>query len=120
MDFDSLELLLNRASWGNSKYYKGVFQTFLYSWLYFNKYPATRILRPGIYLTSNLFGNDFSFSLKDKSKKTSVDNYIEYHAEFDKYLVKLVSDIFNPEINFEQTSDEKRCKYCMYADICHR
>ena len=40
--------------------------------------------------------------------------------DFQKRLVELIQEIFNPEIPFEPTSDVKRCKYCDYKVMCNR
>lgn len=40
--------------------------------------------------------------------------------DFQKRLVVLIQEIFNPEIPFEPTSDVKRCKYCDYKVMCNR
>jgi len=44
----------------------------------------------------------------------------EQFREFESHLRKMIGEIFDPEIPFEQTTDEKRCTYCAYKDICNR
>ncbi|MFW5821451.1 MAG: PD-(D/E)XK nuclease family protein, partial [Bacteroidota bacterium] len=118
--FPSLEKLFDRDSWGNSDYFKGVFQIFMYSWLYLKEHPGENSITPAIYQTRELFKRDFSIYLRDKSAKKEIMNFRDYVTEFEDYLKQLVSDIFNPGITFFQTEDEQRCTYCLYKEICHR
>ena len=64
-------------------------------------------------------------TLRDMAKGTwYLNNAIEFSQisleEFKKGLVSLLTEIFNPTIDFTQTTDEKRCTYCPYIGICNR
>ena len=39
---------------------------------------------------------------------------------FESHLIKLLSDIINPDLPFAQTDDEDHCRYCDYATICKK
>ena len=39
---------------------------------------------------------------------------------FESHLIKLLSDIINPDLPFVQTDDEDHCRYCDYAAICKK
>lgn len=41
-------------------------------------------------------------------------------AEFETILSSILTDIFDPEIHFTQTEDEKLCRYCLHKNICER
>jgi CRISPR/Cas system-associated exonuclease Cas4 (RecB family) len=120
LKFPGIEILFERESWPESENLKGIFQIFMYSWLYAKKNPGVTNIIPSIYPTRELFNQDFSCILYDKSIKQDVKNYLHYNPEFEEGLEKLVSEIFNREIDFQQTEDEKRCKNCPYKEICHR
>jgi CRISPR/Cas system-associated exonuclease Cas4 (RecB family) len=118
--FASIEDLFDRDSWKDSENLKGIFQTFLYSWLFSKEYPREKYITPSIYQTRELFTKDFTPYLSDKSTKNTVKNFLDYSASFEDELKKLVSSVFNRNLNFIQTEDDKRCKLCPYKEICHR
>ena len=119
LEYKSVEQIFDRESWG-AKYYKGIFQTMFYAWLYSEKFPEEKTLYTGIYLTNNLFKEDFKIYPENKSIDTYPSNFMDYKNEFQIHLYNLLSEIFNPDISFSQTEDDKRCGYCPYAEICHR
>ena len=42
-----------------------------------------------------------------------------YEREFRSCLDKLLSDIFNPSLPFQPTTDSRSCAYCPFIKICH-
>lgn len=40
--------------------------------------------------------------------------------EFERQLRQILSDIFDPEITFEQTTESDNCTYCLFKGICNR
>ncbi|MFP4060174.1 MAG: PD-(D/E)XK nuclease family protein [Bacteroidales bacterium] len=115
--FKSLEDIFQENGISSSEH---VFQTFMYAWLYKNEHNNAGILTPGIYNVKEIYKDDFSPLIKDKGKKQLVHDYNSYHEEFSEHLAGLCKEIFNPEVPFYQTSDEKRCEICPYKYICHR
>ncbi len=120
LEFPSLEGVFDRDSWGENDYFKGVFQIFMYSWLYSREHPDENLISPAIYLTRDLFSDDFHPYLLDKSQKLFVKNFLDYSEEFEQHLSNLIHEIFNRDNEFTRTEDEKRCEYCPYREICHR
>jgi CRISPR/Cas system-associated exonuclease Cas4 (RecB family) len=116
--FKGLAALFDRDSWGVNDYYKAVFQVFMYCWLY-AEMSGRKDIVPAIYRTSELFSQEFKTYLEDIGNCEVLD-YSKYHDEFDSSLLKLLNEIFDPEVPFKQTTDEVRCTYCPYAGICHR
>lgn len=41
-------------------------------------------------------------------------------TDFEKVLEQKLGEIFDPEIPFTQTDDEKKCRICIYKNICER
>jgi hypothetical protein len=117
--FKGLAALFDRDSWGVNDYYKAVFQVFMYCWLY-ARMSGRKDLVPAIYRTSELFSQEFKPYIEDLSGLGEVRDYSKYHDEFERSLLKLLNEIFNPEVSFSQTGDEARCTFCPYAGICHR
>lgn len=111
--FDSIESLFIRD---NKKFNKPAFQTILYSWLYSRESQETNI-NPGLYVTKNLFDDEFDPMLKMKK----VDfNFFETKNEFEERLITLISEIVDENVPFDQTTLQDNCEYCPYSDICHR
>ncbi len=117
LTLDSLNLLFDRDAW-KAKNYKAVFQILIYSWIFSKSERGARLV-PAIYLTPELFGDSFTIypTLGKPAEKIEFD---KIENEFEEKLTDLIAEIFNPDLPFTQTQDEKRCLYCPYAGICHR
>jgi len=92
--------------------YKEYFQTYFYSYLHW-KNTSANSMKAGIIAVKNL-----SDGIRFINEDAPISS--EQFKEFENYLIKLVAEIINPDISFSQTSDEKRCEYCPYKEICHR
>ncbi|MGD2091024.1 MAG: PD-(D/E)XK nuclease family protein [Candidatus Aminicenantes bacterium] len=44
----------------------------------------------------------------------------ELVAQFENILTGIFQDLFNLEVPFKQTEEEKNCQYCPYQSICSR
>jgi hypothetical protein len=119
LSFDSIASLFLR----DSKRNKAAFQTLLYALLYRNNFLTGRggdhvQLVPGLINRMNLFDEDFSFGLKiGRDQITDVNGIL---PEFEIHLKNLFNDLFNPEQQFDQTTDLENCKFCPYTAICYR
>jgi CRISPR/Cas system-associated exonuclease Cas4 (RecB family) len=92
--------------------YKEQFQAFFYSWLYHSNHKTSAI-KAGLYRLKKV-----SEGVKYINEGEVIT--AEQFGEFEVQLKNLLSEIFNPEIPFSQTDDEKRCLYCSFKDICNR
>lgn len=76
-------------------------------------------VKAGIYsfrnLKEGLLEADFNFPVSNAVSRT--ENFIETSEQ---YITQLVSDLLNPEIPFERTTDQQICKYCDFTTICGR
>ncbi|MEQ9305377.1 MAG: PD-(D/E)XK nuclease family protein, partial [Marinoscillum sp.] len=100
---------------------KAAFQVFFYSYLFLKKYPGTYdIIEPGLFNSKDLFGKDFEWRIFDKTSKTSVTEFRQYLPEFELGLTNLLTEMYDPDIPFNQTEDLKKCGYCAYKEICGR
>lgn len=117
LNFESISSLFLR----DSKRNKAAFQTLLYALLYrknFLRSDKPVQLVPGLINRLNLFDDDFTFGLRiGKDQITDVTGIL---PEFEQHLKALFEDIFNPEQQFDQTSDLENCKFCPYTSICYR
>ncbi len=117
-DFESVESLIERE---NNNRNKAVFQVLFYSYLFYKKYPDDyQQIEPGIFNSRDLFDETFEWKIFDKGLKTGVNEYRNYHEQFELILKELLTEIYDPTINFDQTEDTKKCGYCPYKEICQR
>ena len=118
LNFESVASLFLR----DSKRNKAAFQTLLYALLYKNNFllkdnTSTQLV-PGLINRLNLFDEDFTFGLKvGRDQITDVNGIL---PEFEMQLKQLFEDMFNPEQQFDQTTDLENCKLCPYTSICYR
>ncbi len=95
---------------------KAVFQTILYSYLLYQN-DRSRKYRPGILNIKDLYKNNPSVNIVINKKEILLEDVID---EFLQYLHDLLDEIFDPEIPFTQTKDQKKCEYCPYRILCNR
>lgn len=106
----------------NKKRNKAVFQTFLYCLIFLKAHPdTTDQLQMGLYNLRDIFSDNFNvlIRLKDKDARP-VEDVKPFLEEYKNELKSLLEKIFNPDIDFVQTDDLMKCKFCPYVDICNR
>lgn len=52
--------------------------------------------------------------------KQVMDDYRDFADEFRAGLFDMISEIFAPDIPFDQATDPKSCKFCPFLDLCGR
>jgi len=92
--------------------FKEQFQATLYAYMVQKDLPGRK-------LVSGLV------TLRDMAKGTwYLNNAQEFSSanfdDFENALLKMLQEIFDPAVDFAQTTDEKRCTYCPYIGICNR
>jgi CRISPR/Cas system-associated exonuclease Cas4 (RecB family) len=100
---------------------KAAFQTMLYALLFYkNARPQDQNVKlvPGLMNRVNLFEENFTFGLK--IGRDYVQNAIPLLPEFEENLTRLVAELYDPAVPFDQTSDTNVCKWCPYQEICCR
>ncbi|MDR0713130.1 MAG: PD-(D/E)XK nuclease family protein [Bacteroidales bacterium] len=93
-------------------------QTFVYAMMTGLVYPSVRIVTPTLYVIRELFSDSFDPSVRLAGRP--VDNYYALADEFRKELNDLLTEMFLSDTPFTQTSDIKKCRYCLYAEFCRR
>lgn len=115
LEFDSVHSLFTSDIDRN----KAAFQTLVYTMLYSKHNDTTSLkVEPGLLNSKMLFDRDLPFGLT--MNKQLVKDARELLPEFEARLRELMEEIFNPEIEFDQTEDPKACKFCPYTRICYR
>ena len=97
---------------------KAAMQALLYALLYASQStrPNERIT-PGLVNAKELFGHDFDPRLI--LDKHPIDDFEPYRAEFTQALTGLLSELFDPQVPFDQTEDTKKCDYCPFVKLCY-
>jgi len=85
-----------------------LFQLLFYDYLYEKKYQPAFAPELGIY------------SLRMRSHGLIEPNIPDEENHFEAYLLDLIREIFDPLIQFEQTTDKRICSYCDYREICNK
>jgi len=116
--FESIDALFDGTLLNRNK---AAFQAFVYALLYQEKHPGLHV-QPGLYVVRNLFGKDYVpyFSMGQGRNRIPVLSFQEYREQFDGNVVKLLHEIYNPEIPFSQTEITEHCRNCDFRDICDR
>lgn len=114
--FGKMESLFDRDSATRNK---AVMQVFYYCLLYKSKFPAsTDKLVPGIFNSRDIFNKDFD--VKIKYNRVFLEDFTLVEQEYTDLLKEFLSEIFDPSVSFDQTSDTKKCGFCPYVGMCMR
>lgn len=114
--FSGIPSLFDRSGRRN----KAAFQTMLYSLLYRKNHAFAddTQLTPGLMNRMNLFNDGFTFGLIHNG--AYLRDATPMLPEFEIELTKLLEEIFDPEVPFDQTENKDVCQYCQFARICYR
>ena len=96
-----------------------VMQTLVYAYMVRQAYPQFTRISPVLYIVKDLFENKYDPRIRI-SRRLPIENYFDISDIFEAELNELLSEIFLSDTPFTQTTDEKKCLTCLYADICHR
>lgn len=98
-----------------------VFQTFLYAAIMSQK--EAQKIAPSLLYIHRAAADDYSpvICLKEARKpEVPVTDFSVYEEEFREELQKLLEEIFNKEIPFQQTEIEEKCAYCDFKALCKK
>lgn len=115
MKFKSFEDLAGSRSSGRPK---EILQALIYSFLYHHSQNENRTIQPVIYPTGKMSRSSFDPGLQ--YQKETVKDISLYIDNIQELLQHVLSEMFNPGIDFKQTDNEDTCKYCSFADYCQR
>ena len=97
---------------------KAAMQAFFYALLYRESlYGQEQPIIPGLINASELFKDSFDPRLTIGNDP--VDDFVNYQEDFLTGLRALLGEIFDRSQPFDQTTDEKKCGFCPYANICY-
>lgn len=100
----------------HSDYY---LQTLLYSLIisHSNKNPHHLNVRPALLFIQKSNSKDYNPIIQLGNQ--DIKDVEELRDDYMANLLKVLEEIFNPEVAFTKTTDEKRCKDCPYRKLCY-
>lgn len=98
---------------------KALVQTLFYTYIYERVKGLTGV-EPNLYVIKNIRKEGTLFVEGSGKNKTllQAEPLVECKANFETRLVEKFEELFNPNISFFQTTQEKNCSYCPYLTIC--
>ena len=110
LNFMSIEQLFDSSK--NNRPYQ-ILQVFIYA-LFYNK---TLPVSPAIYYLRNIFTEHNPTITFAGEPITDISIYL---TEFTAKLNDFLQEIFDKNIPFTQTKNEKNCEWCAFKDVCRR
>ena len=98
-----------------------IFQTFLYAAIMSRRQQLK--VAPSLLYIHRAASDDYSsiVCLKEPRKpEQPVTDFSIYEQEFREYLQKLLEEIFDKTLPFEQTNVKEKCAYCDFKKICRK
>lgn len=92
------------------------FQLLTYAWLYYRMHPDTAMVQPGIITLRSPAMGLIGLKLPGEVRDIRSNDL----AEFESRLEKLLMEIMNPTVAFNQTNKEENCKFCPFTTLCSR
>jgi hypothetical protein len=115
LDFESIASLFARDPRRN----KAAFQTILYAMLFESHMTGNDMkVIPGLINRMSLFDKDFQFGFK--LDRNYIDDIVPHLPDFKIELQKLLVELFDKTVPFDQTEHVELCRFCAYRGICYR
>jgi hypothetical protein len=93
-------------------------QTILYPYVALETAPT---FMPGLVIPPEKIHMAYLYVHQDHQNLLTFDYSTEIHTKNRKFLENLISEILPKDSgSFECTSDERRCKFCVYRSLCER
>ena len=108
LKFDDWEVLSTEPK------YDKAFQLLFYTYLYQKNNLSKANIEPGIFSFRNISGGFITMTLAEEIESEALT------SEFEKVLIEIIGEIFDPETPFAQTENKEACKWCVYSGICNR
>ncbi|MEX2593355.1 MAG: PD-(D/E)XK nuclease family protein [Anditalea sp.] len=119
-DFTDIPSLFDRD---NKSRNKAAMQTMMYGLLYQETSggKVSNPLKPAVFNLKDIFNEEFSPYLQmgvSRRPKEEIASYQEYEEQFLSALEDCLSELFDPDIPFDQTEEEEKCEQCPFKAIC--
>ncbi|MCK4631469.1 MAG: PD-(D/E)XK nuclease family protein, partial [Bacteroidales bacterium] len=107
---------------GDKNRKRAILQTFIYALMLMNKDSDTPVI-PGIYSVRDIHDKNFDYRIfikNGKKSKSPVIDISDFEVAFMDLLKKIIEEIYDTTIPFQQVDDPDICKYCPYKQLCNR
>jgi CRISPR/Cas system-associated exonuclease Cas4 (RecB family) len=95
-----------------------IFQTFVYASILIRKKTFEIPVVPALLYMQD--AGKANFSPVIDYEKAPVEDFKNLNEEFEALYIQKISDLFNREIPFRQTTFESNCVYCEFRELCNR
>ncbi len=93
-----------------------ILQALIYALFYLQENPGERI-SPALYYLRSVYDQ---FDPVVRYDTHPVNDFSLLLPEFRHHFDALMEEIFNPDIPFTQTDNEKICEWCAFKELCNR
>jgi CRISPR/Cas system-associated exonuclease Cas4 (RecB family) len=95
-----------------------IFQTFVYASVLIQKGTYNLPIVPALLYMQDAGKENYSPVIE--YEKAPIEDFRELNPEFEELFIKKISDLFNPDIPFQQTTYIDNCNYCKFRELCNR
>jgi RecB family exonuclease len=95
-----------------------IFQTFVYASVLIRQKTFSKPIVPALIYMQEAGKEDYSPIIQ--YDKQNIDDFRRLYPEFESLFLQKISELFNPDIPFQQTAYEENCKYCEFKELCNR
>jgi CRISPR/Cas system-associated exonuclease Cas4 (RecB family) len=95
-----------------------IFQTFVYASVLIRKKTFELPIVPALLYMQDAGRENFSPVIE--YEKEPIEDFRNLNKEFEELYIQKISDLFNRDIPFRQTTFENNCVYCEFKELCNR
>jgi hypothetical protein len=95
-----------------------IFQTFVYASVLIRRKTYNLPIVPSLLYMQDAGRRNYSPVIE--YEKEPIGDFRKLFPEFEELFLQKISDLFNPDIPFQQTTYINNCTYCEFKDLCNR
>jgi CRISPR/Cas system-associated exonuclease Cas4 (RecB family) len=95
-----------------------IFQTFVYASVLIRRKTFDGPIVPALLYMQEAGRENYSPVIEYQTEP--IEDFNDLYAEFEELFLKKISDLFNPDIPFQQTAYVTNCTYCEFKELCNR
>ena len=95
-----------------------IFQTFVYASVIIRKKAFELPIVPALLYIQDAGKENFSPVVE--YEKEPIEDFRDLNEAFEELYIQKISDLFNRDIPFKQTTFENNCVYCTFKELCNR
>jgi hypothetical protein len=95
-----------------------IFQTFVYASVLSHLDKSNLPIVPALLYMQDVGRENYSPVIV--YEKEPIADFHDLNPAFEKLYIQRTSDLFNPDIPFQQTAFDSNCSYCEFRELCNR